>query len=107
MNDFLKEIEAEVIGKITGATQVHLRVQQRNNRKCWTLIEGIDGDGDVNMKSLLKTMKKKFSCNGSIQKGSDGTGLIIQLQGDHRIDAEHLLVKKLKIFNAEDVVIHG
>ena len=43
---------------------VHIRIQQRNAKKTITTIEGLDTSIDI--KRLLKYIKKKFNCNGSI-----------------------------------------
>jgi translation initiation factor 1 len=104
-NDLLKEIEAEVMGKTAGESQIHVRVQQRNGRKCWTLIEGLNSDMDI--KGLLKMMRKKFSCNGNIQKDKTTGESVVQLTGNHRDKVKHLFTVKLKIVDADDLVIHG
>ena len=102
MNDFLKQLEADVVGKVTGTTQVHVRVQQRNKRKCWTLIEGLD-EKEHELKPILKSMKKKFSCDGSIQNKTEDP--ILQLTGDQRENVVPFL-RKLGI-DEDDIVIHG
>ena len=65
--------------------KVHIRVQQRNGRKCITLIEGLAEDLDV--KRICKAFKKNFSCNGAITKDADN-GEIIQLSGDQRTNTK-------------------
>jgi len=105
MNDFLKEIEAEVIGEVIGASQVHVRVQQRSARKRLTIIENLSDDIDI--KGLLKRMRKKFSCTGSLQKDKKSGGTIIQLTGDQRKAIKLFLVDELRIVNARDLILHG
>lgn len=48
---------------------MHIRVQQRNGRKCITTVAGLAEDLDV--KKILKSFKKNFSCNGAIAKDTE------------------------------------
>ena len=83
----LKSIERELDGCDTeNKTQrpqsdIHVRIQQRNGRKCWTLIEGLAEDLDL--KKILRALKKEFQTNGTVLD-TDTHGKVIQLQGDHR-----------------------
>ena len=83
--------------------KVHIRVQQRNGRKCITLIEGLAEDLDV--KRICKAFKKNFSCNGAITKDADN-GEIIQLSGDQRTNTKDFLVDQEICTNGQ-IVIHG
>ena len=66
-------------------------------------IEGLEEkDFEKGMKYFLKRMKKKFSCNGSIDKETN----TIQMQGDHRDNIKGYLVKRCN-FNDTDIIIHG
>ena len=42
---------------------IHIRVQQRNGRKCITTVQGLDTALDL--KKILKAIKKDQCCNGS------------------------------------------
>ena len=53
---------------------IHIRIIQRNSSKYITTIEGLDSE--INIKKLLKYMKKSFSCNGSIKKTEEKTKYI-------------------------------
>lgn len=44
-------------------------------------------------KKILKVIKKKFACNGTIVNDSE-MGEVIQLQGDQRKDVQEFLVAK-------------
>merc|ERR1711904_588330 len=68
---------------------VHIRVQQRNSRKCITTVEGIDIRFDK--KKILKDMKKEFCCNGCIV--DQDLGQVLQLQGDQRRRVYDFLVR--------------
>ncbi len=45
------------------ADLIHIRVQQRNGRKCITTVQGLDSALDL--KKILKAIKKAECCNGS------------------------------------------
>ena len=101
MNDLVKEIEAELSNKISN--KIHLRLHQRNAKKRTTTIEGLDMFSvDINL--LLKDMRKRFSCTGSIHKTDSGN--VIKLTGDQRENVKNYLIR-LKIVEIDDIVIHG
>ena len=84
-------------------TKVHVRVQQRNGRKCITTIQGLADDLDI--KRICKAFKKNFQCNGAVTKDSE-MGEIIQLSGDQRTNVNSFLVDQ-EICLKSQVVIHG
>ncbi len=53
--------------------------------KSVTIIEGISKD--VNIKDILKELKTRLACGGTIKNG------VIELQGDHRKRIKDILVK--------------
>lgn len=57
---------------------VHIRIQQRNGRKSLTTVQGLATDLDL--KKILKALKKTYSTNGTILVDEE-LGEIIQLQG--------------------------
>jgi len=82
---------------------VHIRIQQRNGRKCITLVQGIADDLDLH--KILKYLKKIYSTNGNVR--SDPTyGEIIQLQGDQRKNVYDSLIE-WQISPKEDIKVHG
>mmetsp|Transcript_28412 Transcript_28412/g.43515 ORF Transcript_28412/g.43515 Transcript_28412/m.43515 type:complete len:109 (+) Transcript_28412:107-433(+) len=83
--------------------KVHVRVQQRNGRKCITTVAGLADDLDV--KRICKAFKKNFSCNGALQADEE-VGDVIQLSGDQRTNVMGFLVDQ-EICHKEDVVLHG
>lgn len=85
------------------ADKVHVRVQQRNGRKCITTVAGLADDLDI--KRICKAFKKNFSCNGAVQKDEDD-GEVIQLSGDQRTNVMEFLVDQ-EICHKEEVVLHG
>lgn len=82
---------------------VHIRVQQRNGRKCITSIHGIAADLD--QKKILKYLKKVHSTNGNVVNHSEH-GDVIQLHGDQRKNVYDSLID-WKIANKEDIRVHG
>ena len=87
--------------------RVDIRVQQRNGKKCLTLVEGLSHELDL--KRILSTMKKKFSTNGTLlkkDKESENQDLILQLQGDKRQDVCDFLVEQ-NICRRNHILIHG
>lgn len=89
---------------LLNATKVHIRITKRNARKSICTIEGLTMELNE-LKDLLKTMKKKFACNGSIEK-DEKLGNVLQLQGDIREQAKELLVKNYD-FQEENIITHG
>jgi len=86
------------------ATQIHLRVQQRNGRKCITTVQGLSEQLDL--KRMLRTFKKTFSCNGSIKPDRDTDGKVLQMSGDQRHGVKTFLTKE-GIVPEDNIIIHG
>ncbi|EKV16637.1 hypothetical protein PDIG_20080 [Penicillium digitatum PHI26] len=70
---------------------IHIRIQQRNGRKTLTTVQGLPKKFD--QKKILKVIKKKFACNGTIVSDTE-MGEVIQLQGDQRKDVQEFLTDK-------------
>ncbi|KAJ6178459.1 Eukaryotic translation initiation factor SUI1 [Penicillium mononematosum] len=85
---------------------IHIRIQQRNGRKTLTTVQGLPKKFD--QKKILKVIKKKFACNGTIVSDTE-MGEVIQLQGDQRKDVQEFLTDKkegLKL-DAKTIKVHG
>jgi len=85
---------------------IHIRIQQRNGRKALTTVQGLPKKFD--QKKILKVIKKKFACNGTIVTDTE-MGEVIQLQGDQRKDVHEFLVDKkdgLEL-DAKIIKVHG
>merc|ERR1712216_846926 len=82
--------------------EVHIRVQQRNGRKCISTVQGLAPDLDI--KKILKYIKKENNCNGTVI--DDKAGAVIQLQGDQRECVRKFLVRE-NICNSDEVKVHG
>lgn len=82
---------------------VHIRVLQRNGKKNITLIENLDSLLDI--KKILKYIKKVFNCNGSIIADINNR-LVIQLQGDQRLKMRQFLISE-NICKEDTIKLHG
>lgn len=95
----------------TGATvsknKYHIRVQQRNGRKCITTLDGLEEDLDL--KRICKAMREAFSCNGNIVMKEGEEEGVIQLQGDQRENIKQWLLEQEIILKneADRIVVHG
>lgn len=87
-------------------SKIHIRVQQRNGRKCITSISGLDEDLD--QKRICKAMRKVFNCNGNVIEDEEH-GEVIQLQGDQRENVRQFLMEQeVVVANEKDrLVVHG
>ncbi|KAK2743395.1 Eukaryotic translation initiation factor eIF-1 [Myotisia sp. PD_48] len=88
---FAEAEEGEQGGTNGTNNYIHIRLQQRNGRKTLTTVQGIPTKFD--QKKILKVIKKKFACNGTIVRDTE-MGEVIQLQGDQRKDVQEFLVDK-------------
>ncbi|PON51500.1 Eukaryotic translation initiation factor SUI [Parasponia andersonii] len=82
---------------------VHLRVQQRNGKKCVTTVQGLKKELDY--QKILKNLKKEFCCNGNVVQDKE-LGKIIQLQGDQRKILSQSLVRA-GLVDKDHIKIHG
>ena len=90
--------------------EIHIKIQKRNGRKCWTIVEGLDKlELPSNMKTtdeflekLTRKLKKSFNCGASIKKPENA----IQLNGDHRDNIKGFLIEH-KLVNENQIKLHG
>ena len=82
---------------------VHLRIQNRNNRKKITICQGLEND--LNLKKILRYLKKIYSTNGWISIDTDGSE-IIMFNGDLREQVKEFLTK-FNIVNKDLIKMHG
>ena len=85
------------------SSTIHIRIQQRNGRKCITTIQGLPEE--VDLKKIMKFAKKSFSCNGAVITDEE-EGKIIQLQGDQRENMKKFIIKE-NIAEESEIKIHG
>jgi len=89
--------------KNSQAGYVHIRIQQRNGRKSLTTVQGLATDLDL--KRILRFLKKTFSTNGTILRDEEN-GKVIQLQGDQRRNVLEFLTK-CHICERPEIKVHG
>jgi translation initiation factor SUI1 len=82
---------------------VHIRYQQRNQRKGITIVSGISSDLDL--KKIVSKMTKLWGVGGSI-KHDPTYGDVIVIQGDLRQGIHRFLVS-LNITSRDHIVVHG
>lgn len=75
-----------------------------NSRPSSSSSQGLDSDLDL--KRILKAIKKRYNCNGNIKNVKE-YGEIIQVQGDQRANIKEFLLGE-QIYESEDrLVLHG
>ena len=86
--------------------KINIRCQQRNGRKSWTTIEGLENIKNLDLKIFTKKIKKSLCCNGSIKKSDIDDSKVLQFQGDHRDDIKALIIKSYNILE-DSIIMHG
>jgi len=82
---------------------VHIRIQQRNNRKTLTTIQGLSAEYDL--KKIVRACKKEFACNGTVVEHPE-YGEVLQLQGDQRTKICEWLVQ-IGLAKQDQIKVHG
>merc|ERR1711907_155103 len=87
--------------------KIHVRVQQRNGRKCTTSIEGLhlipfpkDKFKGIDFKKIVRNMKRNFKCNGATRLDKKTNTTVVQLQGDQSKNISSWLVDFANLCNA-------
>lgn len=83
---------------------VHIRIQQRNGRKSITTVTGLSKALDL--KRILKAIKKEHCCNGTVLKDEDTGTEVLQFQGDQRDPVKAFLLKE-EICEKDNIKVHG
>jgi translation initiation factor 1 len=91
-------------GKVKMPSTVDIRNQQRAGKKSITTIAGLESDLDL--KLILKNLRKTFATNGTIVDDTTTGGSVIQLQGDIRKEVSDWLHKH-KICEKSRHKVHG
>jgi translation initiation factor 1 len=79
---------------------------ERNGRKTLTTVQGLPKKFD--QKKILKVIKKKFACNGTVVADTE-MGEVIQLQGDQRKDVQDFMTDKKEGLglDGKTIKVHG
>ena len=76
--------------------KITVKIEKKKFGKKYTVVEGIDPK-EIDVKDVLKQLKSKFACGGTIKGGK------IELQGDHKHQIRPVLIKLG--FASETIVI--
>ncbi len=90
---------------ILSRQKLHVRLQKRNGRKSITTISGLESDLDE--KRILKALKKRYQCLGSLDVDDSGTVVALRLSGDQRENVKTFFLEERIIGNIDDILIHG
>ncbi|KAJ6233192.1 eukaryotic translation initiation factor eif1 [Anaeramoeba flamelloides] len=101
--DPFEDVEEETKTKTSVFKPIHLRVKTRRGKKKITTIENLSSEFDLKM--LIKVMRKKFCCSGSIVN-DERLGEVIQLSGDQREAVAEFLIEE-EITTKKGIKIHG
>jgi len=71
---------------------IEIMVTKRNNRKFYTDIKGINEK--FNYDKILKEIKRKFSCNGSVKIDKGDNKRFIQLNGDQKENLFNFIIQE-------------
>jgi len=99
-NDFFSLDEAD---QYFTNSKVTINVQKRNGKKFITTITGMATDLDL--KKIIKYIKKTHNCNGSIIN-DEKYGEIISLSGDQKENFYNFLISE-EINKKEDIIVKG
>lgn len=89
--------EADFLNEHLSYLDIYL--SQRNSRKSWTIICGLQLT-DKEKKLFLQKLKKKLSCNGNIDENGN-----IKINGDHKKEISPL-ISQLINFPQSRIRIH-
>lgn len=103
----IQQTEETHTDKLTSISiEVNIRVKQRNGRKNWTFVEGLNSVKDIDLKKLIKSFRKKHSCGGSIHEDPDTKQSVLQLQGKHGDAIKDFLISE-GIVDESCIKMHG
>lgn len=78
---------------------IDISVQQRNNRKGWTVISNLKGDKDK-IKDFIQKAKKRLSCNGSVDENNN-----IRFNGEHKNELASIICLEFGV-NMDQIRLH-
>lgn len=103
---FINDIELELDDKKEFNLIINIRVIQRTRNKYITIVENIEQIPDLNIKKVNKYLKKKLSCNSSIQINKDTNEKYLQFQGNKSEEIKDFLIYRFDI-DKDYIIIHG
>lgn len=89
--------------------EIHIKIQQRNGKKSFTIVEGLDKielpEGkkmDDFLSGIAQKFRKSFNCSATVIKKDNS----IKLSGDQRDNISKFIINH-KIVNEDQIKIHG
>ena len=84
-------------------SKVHIFVRPGKQRRKITTIEGLSEVTDF--EAMIRSLKKRQNCGGSVQSDAAGKRNILQLEGDHSSDCRAFLLEQ-RLYEKDQIVIH-
>ena len=85
---------------------VVIHTQQRNGRKAWTIVTGLEDIPNFDVKKKVKMLKKRLSCNASVKRDKDTQQIIVSFQGRHAQVIQDYLMERWKL-TEDEITIKG
>jgi len=84
--------------------KVHIRLQQRNGKKCITIVTGIDKEIDI--KRIASKLAPQLQTRCTVKTDETTGDKVLQLSGDQRTNVQDFFVSQ-EICILEQIVMHG
>ncbi|KPI45734.1 Eukaryotic translation initiation factor eIF-1 [Cyphellophora attinorum] len=106
LHTYVEDVDDYPVSPKQAQEYIHIRIQQRKGRETLTTVQGIPKK--FNQRKILKELKNKLTCNGSITTDK-AMGEGIQLHGDQRKGVQEFLVAKKDGLglDLETINVHG
>jgi translation initiation factor 1 len=86
------------------STKVHVRLQQRNGKKCITTVTGIDKEFDI--KKIASKLAPHLQTRCTVKTDETTGDDALQLSGDQRTNVRDFLISQ-EICVLEQITVHG
>lgn len=80
---------------------VVIHTQQRNGKKAWTIVTGLEEITNFDVKKKVKMLKKRLSCNACVKRDKDSNQLVVSFQGRHAELIRSYLKERWKLSDDE------
>ena len=99
-----KEANLMLVLRLRGGQHVEIRKRQRNARKWYTFIHGLDPELH-DIEDIAKTLRKKFSCKACVKVDDDTEEKFIEMSGDMGIKVAKYFTTA-NIVTRDEIVLH-
>src|SRR5665647_1545135 len=99
----------ENIGNILQDHKITLHFVQRNGKKGWTNVKGLDkfNFDDAGLENFSKFVKKRMGCNSTIIIDEEQKQKYLQFQGDQREGIKKILLEKKVVDTENQIIMRG